>query len=165
MKTLDHYTYLDDDEIKGYAEEFLDVMYDGDVPDYSGDALTQFYGVDDVEETNRQMEKAQKKTDNLIQSGQYCYDHYGEDSDDEQAARIVFDAYYDGGSFSDMMEIADRLASSEYSNSTGTDAKSNLMYYLTWKDPEITAMDKINNFGTNVAEGAEDALEAWEQRS
>ncbi|MFA0814907.1 MAG: hypothetical protein ACC608_03885 [Anaerofustis sp.] len=154
LKQLENGYKFTDESLQNAANELLSIQSNGDVQGAldelgSGSAKDYYYGVESVLNYEDNYNQAIFQAETYAKSGVI---------DDESAAKIAYDAYVDGLRMEDLNKIADILAGSD----GGGDAEkigSNLYYYLNWKDPEITALDKVEAVSSNFTEGVSDAAQ------
>ena len=152
LKQMQNNNSFSEKELQNAANELLSVQTNGDVQTAldslgSASAKEYYYGVENVFGYEKNYNQAIFQAETYAKSGVV---------NDEEAAKIAYDAYIDGLRMEDLNKIADTLAGSD----GGGDAEkigNNLYYYLNWKDPEITALDEVNAAVNSLGEGIKDA--------
>ncbi len=157
LKMLENQYGYDDDELNEVSQQFLDIqgmnksVYD---TGRTNAAIDYLYGVDTKIEYKKNYEKAEKKVDQYVR-----FSNWDGQQNDEFAAKIMFDAQNDGLKIRDLNILANRLAGvTNDKEQTNDYANENLYKYLTWKDPEITALDEIDAFCNSFTGGLTDSL-------
>lgn len=157
LKMLENQYGFDDDELNEVSQQFLDIqgmnksVYD---TGKANAAIDYLYGVDTKIQYKKDYEQAEKKIDQYVR-----FSNWNGQQNDEFAAKIMFDAQNDGLKIRDLNVLANRLAGVTNDKEQNNDyANENLYKYLTWKDPEITALDEIDAFCNSFESGLTDSL-------